>query len=307
MSTIVELCEQQHSTTGFRRSAERVYKIKASAVLTRTQVFNALFLYDGVAPGRFWSFGGDIDTGLILVDLQASMENGNPYRWRVVARYDTDYLDAISDFDRLPWERLPTVSWATRFVDEYLEEDLDGNAIVNSAGVPFDPPVTKKRKRIVMSVERNELYFYHEAIRDFVETLNEAAFYGFEAEQCYMEDIRAVEANEQGSDYYRVSYTIIIDQKQIVTNEGQPDEERRNIGWKTRLLNIGLMELSGGALRPILDNAGRPSASPRLLDADGLAYLPSETPIPTYEEFSIIPPADWDPLGLPYPGGYTPP
>ena len=162
---------------------------------------------------------------------------------------------AIPPRFRLEWERHPEPVW----------QDIDGNAIQNTCGDCFDPPIEVDNLIGILTVERNEAASVDIAtIMGLSGNVNEAQWNGFAAKTVRVAPIGlpALEYSQEANVYFfPFVYVFEINFK---TWTRQP----LNAGYrqqKSKVANIS-------NIVTILDDAGQPLQVPGLLDQNG-AYL----------------------------------
>jgi hypothetical protein len=86
---------------------------------------------------------------------------------------------AYSIFTPQPWNEPATYAWSTQTVEIVRDRDLKtGKAIVNSAGVPFEPALTAPYPTATLTVSQNLLSFNMFNYLPFVGAVNSEPYYG---------------------------------------------------------------------------------------------------------------------------------
>jgi hypothetical protein len=138
--------------------------------------------------------------------------------------------------------------------------DVDGNAIVNSAGDYYDPPVEYERLHASLVVRRNESAPNINLVAAWSNTVNLKAWNGFPPKTARLMPIRIPE----------IMYS------QVTNSFYWPMEYEFEINfdtWVKQILNQGFRQLDAeGQLVPIFIN-GQPIDTPLMLDEDGHAIL----------------------------------
>jgi hypothetical protein len=89
------------------------------------------------------------DSGAWCTDLE--VQNTNPWKgWTVTAQYSTE-----RELSTTPTNDPAIITWSSEQFQRVAAFDKNGNAIVNSAGDPFDPPNMMDDSRRVVSVTKN--------------------------------------------------------------------------------------------------------------------------------------------------------
>ena len=187
-----------------------------------------------------------------------------------------------------PLAAAPQISWSHIRVEGIVDIDIDGNAIVNSAGMPYDPPVTALRNiHAVMRVTRNEAIYDEALALSFVGKVNAATYRGYAPGHCMINDINAssAEANVGGLTihYAVVNYEI----------EFSPSP------FQIKVLDAGFYEWDAATDRPIpiTDEYGNHISSPALLDGSGLKAPFGDTG--TFNDHDIFESVNFGLLNLP--------
>lgn len=233
------------------------------------QILNAT----GVAGGGTWphftqipSLGtvyfdgvsGEQDTFAICSSIAVS-RIGQSLAWKVVMSYET-WNPAFNNVD--PTANQPRVSWSYARYEKIADQDIYGNAIVNTAFDPFDPPVVKDANRPVLKVTRTEANFDHQWAGDLESALNTDTFAGYPAGMVKVSNISATDRWDplQGQ-LWDVEYEFEFDVD----------------GWNKNVLSSGYRQLVSGNSVNILDHNGSPITTPALLDASGAQIPPGSS------------------------------
>ena len=207
---------------------------------------------------------GAVDAGSFCNSVDAAHDQDDPNTWQVTAEYSSDVKRL--DIPENPLNKPVEVTWATAKQQRPTDEDIHGNAIVNSAGEKFDPVVEKDDSRIMITFKRNEPFFPQQIAFIFQDVVNEDVWFGAPVLTCKVESIAANLAFENGIFFWPVTYTI----------------EFRRDGWQARLLDQGYYEKGDSQAEPkklILDKNGQPLTAPALLDGKGKKLKEGEKPV----------------------------
>lgn len=173
-----------------------------------------------------------------------------------------------------------------------------GQAIVNSAGLRFDPPAMKRASYTAITAVKNYPIGHtilsldtQESYRDHV---NGDVWYGREVGTCLIDSINVDYDTENSISFGRVTFVILY----------KPfKRESDNIidgGWNLRLLDCGFYEFDlAQTLEFLLDvpeGSGIPPNEPQLLDGSGFRNPPGDAPV--YLEFGVYDDALFNDLGL---------
>ncbi len=172
--------------------------------------------------------------------------------------------------------------------EEPIDRDINGDPILNSADVTFDPPVTSNFDDMLLSITRNQSAFNLTQALNYKGTLNDASFYGFAAGKCKISDIKGTMFKSAGRYYYSVTYEF----------------QFRWDGWLKRRLDEGMRRIvsstPGSPLETevIPDKNGEPLTEPHMLDGSGALLNSDATPV--YLEFDIYRSTDFSVLDIEY-------
>jgi hypothetical protein len=156
--------------------------------------------------------------------------------------------------------------------DTFTGVDAMGNAVLNSAGMPFDPSIPSKNTRINVRIERNEASFTLSEISYYQNTVNQAPWLGFDMWTVLLTHVepQIMYAPEVGY-FVRMTYEFLVETAPS-PNDCQP-------GWMPCVADMGLQQLGdSGNLENILDENNNPITAAVLLDGEGHQL---EDPTPT--------------------------
>lgn len=225
----------------------------------------------------------EYDYGTYVNKITCRCVSKDGQQWICTADYGT-YNPSIFPQNPLQWPL--KISWGTTKFERVVMYDAAANAVLNSAGQYFDPPLTADDSRINLKIERNQAYFDASVVAIYKDALNADVFFGGAPGTWKVEGITAdLEYNNDSGTpdgfYYKVTYTF----------------EYRAEGWNSPVLDQGLYQLDGsGNLTPILDDNGSPVTQPALLDGTG-HELPS-TGTPTFISYVLYNSQPYFALGL---------
>ena len=195
--------------------------------------------------------GGLVDNGVAVVEKTAQPPTeDNPYWWTVTVVYDRQGSPLTQH-----WE----VNWGFARFQKAITKDVNGNAIVNSAGDPFDPPIEVDDDRPQLTITRYESSYspttaktYKDAVNSDVVTIDGVTFPAYTLK---ITSIAAQRVAVNGTWYWRVTYTI----------------EYRPETWRLQILDRGYRKkVVGGTQVQMFDaSSGVPHSAPKLLDGSG--------------------------------------
>ena len=239
--------------------------------------------------GDTFGFGNSSDFGAYCKRRTARQPDETGLKWQVEVEWASDSKPPTETPPENPLDELPKYSLG--FVRETapLEKDGSGSAIVNSAGVPFNPPIEVEVSRPVLKVQRNEppdfITLAARAI-EYQDAVNSDTFYGAVAGKARMMSIEvSTEFKRNGVSYCVVSYEI----------------QFNTLGWSTQAISRGVVEkfdTVGGSYgwRLIRGSDGLPVKEPVLLDSSGAKASPTATP--HVQTINVYPSKAFAALGL---------
>lgn len=175
--------------------------------------------------------------------------------WRVTASYSSERAMAED-----PTEDPAAISWDSEQFQTPLIEDNAGDAVVNSAGDPFDPPIMRDDSRRVATVVKN-LATVPSWILSYQDAVNSDSFtidgVSVTAGQAKMQRVTVSELQERNGTPFRVVTFQIHFQRD---------------GWNFRPLDAGFRELDGTDRIQILNSGdSEPVNAPVPLNGSGAA------------------------------------
>jgi len=277
-------CSRRDTDKGEVRTRQRRWRVSATVAITPDQA-----LYDAQAP-RLRSRHPS-DSSLVCQSISATQNDQDRHSVFITAEYAT--LAGARPEEPPPQSILynpAVISWQTQQYTAEIQRDVNGNAVLNSAGDPFYPPVQIQKSRLVAQV-RKALSMVPAWLLEYRDAVNNAPFTldGLQIKKgaARILDISISEWRHEGELSYReVSITIAVN-----------DEAD---SWQPKVLDQGFFEkiqVNGNTVRRRIRVAGEPVCSPVLLDGQGHA-LPNPVPaqaqwitVNAYPEkdFSILP------------------
>ena len=220
------------------------------------------------------------DDTAAFVDTYSFRQNeDNPLLWDVDVNY-TSKVDPLEN-ENQPYDppavkpETPDVRWSSRSEQEFVLFDLDGRPIVNSAGLPFDPPSAYNVVIPILEITRNEPLKDGAFVLDWTDTINADPFRGEAPGELLLEEIAALNQFESDLQYSRVTYRFAY--KRTVDLNLVEFGLTTCSRWDTLRLDEGLVErvqLITNAevrtiVRPINDGNGKPVTQPHPLNGRG--------------------------------------
>ncbi len=233
---------------------------------------------------------------LRVADIKANPIGPNLYMVMVLYRKPDTGGDArVTD----PYSVPPIRTLSTSSVEEEIDQDFNQKAIANTAGDPYDPPVTRRVADLVYTVTRNESSLASEQKDEYINTVNETPFGPFGKGKCLLADIRSVESIEGGINFFRTTYEVHIRTRTLASNISKT--------WYARILNAGprqrKQDASGNwAIKHIIDpDTGAHTTRPLPLDQDGVHIVDPKEAQLVWNEYELYPFKSWNALLLPAP------
>jgi hypothetical protein len=275
----------------------RTYR-RAWQVITNDPYVGALAVRTAIPVGvgdQYRTYAADgttqleYDTLAYVNKITAQVDAPDGCSWTVTADYGP--YDP-TQFPENPLDHPIKISFGgTKFqrpIDE-TPADASGNseAILNSAGDYFDPPVEVDDNRPTIRIIRNEQYFNAGYALTFKDVTNTADWNGFPAGTVKMAlPLGDLEFSPVCGFYFVVTYEFEI----------KPE------GWKLKILDRGLKVLDPdtGEQLVIVDPDGKPVTSPSLLDGAGNELSPDADPF--FMEYDGYLSQDFSALSLAFDG-----
>lgn len=202
------------------------------------------------------------DAGSFCSNVATDFEDLTPLGLSWILTFDYAPFDfSLFGNDPTAWPIL--ITFGSAKYERIVTVDQDGNPILNSAGDPFESPVTIDESRSIITVQRNELVKYVEGTGGFNpllaelyrDTVNNELWNGFEAKTVKCSSITTGAPQYDSNNevwYYQVTYVFEIDRD----------------AWTKRLLDQGYNVISAGVRKPYLLGGQKPE-EPILLNGSG--------------------------------------
>jgi hypothetical protein len=208
-------------------------------------------------------------------DVSAAYEREEESRlhYLVTATYETKTGSGSQEEENEnPLDDTPVKRWSSRTVRLPVRVDINGQAIVNSAGEPFDPLPEEDFQVLVFEYQHNVLSYSETKASEYRGAVNNDNFIlsGLPVKQyqARMQNITATSAERNGNRYWIESVTIeIVDDWRLML----VDEGRRRIADPADGVGVEIYlgENKFGQVQPVLDANGNPVEEPVLLDGQG--------------------------------------
>lgn len=300
------------------RRFEEIYDVEFDEAATHYEALRATGV-PRLGDSHVWTEGQPAvergDPYAMVRSLDAEPVSGNARLWQVRVEYNTTTTvpglrqvgpvtgpvdpenpepqePGVPGYNDNPLMEPFEYSYGAELMQVPLDVDLQGDAVVNSAGKKFDPPATRDILVPVLTVSRWEALSglaVFSGLKNFSNTVNliecpDDVVLG-EGEDLVKLSISANRQFKSGGYYWRVTYTLRfhtdeVDPYQYDPAHGGTNPDFTNYtrfipGWQPAVLDAGYYEFSGAPgdreHTRILDNEDTPFAEPSMLDGAGLA------------------------------------
>ncbi len=202
--------------------------------------------------------------------------------WRVTGEYEQGTLPS---WPGNPLEAPADVSWGSATYTDPAVDDIDDNAIVNSAGQPFDPPLTIERRALVATIVYNSEDFDPSQAAEFQGTVNVGATvignFNVEARMAKIIEIGATQQYYKDIVYWQVTVKVEIN----------PET------WDRKVLDQGIYETINGKTDYMTTDKDEQVTEPLKLDGSGKKLDP-QTADPHFLTYKTFPEKDFSELNL---------
>lgn len=223
---------------------------------------------------------GDVhpdDIGAWCTSVKPRNVGATPFFWNVTVSYSSD-----KELNDDPLLDDPDISWGSQKFQEPIVDDINGDAVVNSAGDPFDPPIMRDVSREVVTITANVasvpawVFSYKDRLNNATITIDGISIL---AEKAKCDDITVANKAERNEiEYYPLTIRLSL----------------REEGWAKQVLDVGFNEIDGSAGRAaiLLDDGTEPK-SPVPLDGNGQRLSNPTTETAVILSFDIYPQVDF--------------
>jgi hypothetical protein len=152
--------------------------------------------------------GLEIDTNSYAHTISAAQEDGDGLGWIVSVQYGPySALFAGGGPEQNPLLQPIDVAWSLRSQEVVADVDINGDAVLNPAFDPYDPPLMRDDPRPVLTVVRNEATWNQLLQVQYRNAINSDPFAGYQPLMCRVLDISAKSLFHQDAGwYYQVTY-----------------------------------------------------------------------------------------------------
>ena len=234
--------------------------------------------------------------GFVFLNKLTPTLAGDRLHWDVRGDYTAGTLN-ISATEN-PLEAPTEVSWSTSSYTEPVTVDIDGEAILNSAFGPFDPPLTQERHPIVATIVYNSESYDPDSGSQFQDHVNNAPatianLPNVPERMAKILEIGAVQHFWTDISYWRVTVKVEVNRAEWDGGEGDQGQ-----GWDRRILDQGIYEIDdeGNTVRIRTDD-GEEVTEPVRLNGLGTKTWPASADS-TFLTFKTFKEADFSQLNL---------
>lgn len=235
-----------------------------------------------VAIGQTYNAGTESDSGSYCQQIAVSEDTtaDDGCQWIISAQYGP--FDVMSQAPEVPFTQRPKLSFGFSEFQQVQTVDANGDAILNSAGDPFNPPLMEDVSWPIMTITRNEPGFNLGLVATAKGKINALPWFGRPAKWWRCLNIAGDEAQDpDGAIYFVVTYQFALN----------PNE------WTAEVLDQGMRELnSNGERVAILDKYGNKVTEPWPLNEDGTKKAVGEDP--EFLVFDVIESIDYSVFDL---------
>lgn len=266
------------------RTINRSAQVNEEGKLTVTRVFAVLTNDDddgpltvlgncGVVYGQSYLTDGESDSGLKARNFTVTneLQDDGQREWTVTIVYSSPDSE---DDEPNPLNQPIQVSLGFANFSEPMEQTPEGEAVVNSAGMPFNEAVERDDPRPILTIKRNEATYNEQLAYAYRRAVNADAWRGYPAGTVKVASIQAERVyNEQYGAYYEVTYSF----------------ELNPTGFDAVVLDQGKYEKQGAELVPIKVK-GKQVDEPVLLDGQGQKNAANAPPyFLRFQRYELLP------------------
>jgi hypothetical protein len=223
-----------------------------------------------------------VDNRAYVRSKSAKPVSGQLGIWEVTLEYDSRPQDPAkgetqqNNQNEAPEDRPPTISFESEQSTKPLMEDLNGDAVTNSVGMLYDPPLTVPVTHPVINIQYMSATFDPESIAYYTNKTNNAPLsifnYSWPARTLLCTKYSASSVFEQGGMFWNISVSLKV---------ALQDQNGDYIEWdKIKGIDSGTHKLvSGKPPQPITDKTGSPITSPVPLNGNGQPLLSGQAPV----------------------------
>lgn len=231
---------------------------------------------------------------LVCHNLSITQDTSGPLLWNATATFSSRPVSesqANQTEASDPLARRATFTWSSTQYQQAIARDINGRAVVNSAGDPYDPPVEIQRSRAVCTIQKNVVQIPG-WILDYENAVNSDTFVidGLTIPQyaCRLSGIGLSEIKREKI-AIGIEFTYRVFSCKLEFN--------RDLWHPLKVLDLGYRQRdvtdgSGARRIPIYEDgtsSSRPVTTPRLLNGSGYVLSNPSTTTARFNDFSVYP------------------
>lgn len=235
-----------------------------------------------------------LDPFVFLSELSAESA-GSRTVWRVTGTYREDILIQSA---ATPLEEPTQVSWGSNTYIEPVVNTIFGTSVTNSAGQPFDPPLTQERVTLIATITYNSESFDPDLPMEYQGKINQSATpigtITVPARMARIIEISGIANIFEDISYFNVTIKVEINPK--ITKDSQGNTIAQ--GWDREVLDQGIFGLDDDDnLVRLATDDGEEVTEPLKLNGAGKKLDP-QTLDPVFLIYFTYELADFGPLNL---------
>lgn len=274
-------CHHSRDTPPTARFDERnrgtyavTFEVQCDTVMAPGAVANGALAASPTPLPALWasySYLGQTDVTSYARTFDVRLKNPvvSHYVWLITVSYQPlQPGEQPSQNNPTPTARPVIWNWEREVYMEQLEEDVDGDALINSAGQPFDEPIEQEATRsvLVATVNVATLTEVIDYATTFSNAVNDATWMDLAARQVLCREVTSTPLLTEGANtYYSVTFRFAL----------QPDGET----WDRQFLQRGFKYIDAGEIINAKDKDGNLVSEPILLTAAGGKLAIGGTPV----------------------------
>ena len=243
-----------------------------------------------VDDATYWTIDYDYSTRVPEFAQAATSASGGPTGG---GESDPQHNDAD------PLDRRPVIKLRNKKFKRLVFTDLDGDAIVNAAGVPFEAH-TLEVSRLVIDVTRNVPDWDYTLLNLCEDGVNESSFIGYAARRVWCMELTADIEWQQNQSYWKLHGQFVVGNDDDILTTDPARGGAADAWWYEWKLNAGYdaLDETTGVLTPIFLPGGQRPARPVLLNLFGERLAASQLGNPIFLGFRVKRDAPLHALGL---------
>lgn len=202
--------------------------------------------------------------------------------WRVTGEYEQG---SVPVWPGNPLETPSEIAWGSATYTDPAVKDIDEKAIVNSAGQPFDPPLTIERRALVATIVYNSEDFSPSQAAEFQGTVNATATvignFNVGPREAKIIEIGATKQYYEDIKYWQVTVKVEINAET----------------WDRKVLDQGIYETIDGKTDYMTTDKKEQVTEPLKLNGSGRKLDP-QTADPVFLTYKTFPEKDFSVLNL---------